>query len=126
MCCAPCTRMLAVGRSRWGSGAGDRADVECAVATPVSCPLKPPPALGAVDPLPDLAPSWNVARVQQAMVVQRHKNLGERAPRPSALEPVTVASAEDVEQVRMPMSMPSRTVRDFWHVPQCVPPKHDA
>ena len=33
---------------------------------------------GTVNPLPNLAPSWNVAPTQQAMVVRRHPETGER------------------------------------------------
>ncbi len=38
----------------------------------------PAKAIGAVHPLPNLAPSWNVAPTQSAPVVRRHPEAAER------------------------------------------------
>jgi hypothetical protein len=49
----------------------------CAAATPVSCPLRPSRASPARrNPLPNLAPSWNVAPTSDCAVVRRHPETG--------------------------------------------------
>jgi putative SOS response-associated peptidase YedK len=41
--------------------------------------------LGTVNPLPNLAPSWNVAPTQDAAVVRRHPDTGARHKPPAAV-----------------------------------------
>jgi hypothetical protein len=61
------------------AGSARNYSAPCAAAAPASCPLTPSRAcFGRVNPLPNLAPSWNVAPTQDAAVVRRNPETGER------------------------------------------------